>query len=80
MPVKRIKSSSGTPFSRCVASYVNEHFDGNCTRAAEAIGCNYDQLWNAANGLRKKANLELASALAAHSGRPIDWWITGGKA
>lgn len=66
------------PRTKRIADYVNDHFDGNCTQAADAIGCNYDQLLSAARGVRARGpSIELLVKLSQHSGRSVDWWATG---
>lgn len=66
------------PRAKRIAEYVNDHFDGNVSQAADAIGCSYDQLHRAANGtLRRGPSLALLTALVAHSGKPLDFWING---
>ncbi|HTJ62132.1 MAG TPA: hypothetical protein VL333_13155 [Candidatus Saccharimonadales bacterium] len=79
MPASQhIKPISRDPRAKRVADYVNTKFDGNLSRAADEIGCNYDHLSKAANGqLKKGPSVVLLNQLAQHSGLTLDWWING---
>ncbi len=69
---------SKDPRAKRIAGYINQHFDGNCSQAAEAIGCSYDQLLNAARGVQARGpSIDLIVKLSKHSGQSIDWWATG---
>lgn len=59
-----------------VVRYVNDRFKGNLSAAARAIGCSYASLYMVTRGVYRP-NVALLQLLAAHSGKTIDWWITG---
>lgn len=72
---KKVRPMVKTALSRRIADYVNLHYDGNLSRAAMALGCNYDGLRNAALGTAKRVNLPVIQALAMRSGHSIEWWL-----
>lgn len=74
---KQVVPVSGDPVAKRVAQYVNAHFEGTLTVAAAQLPCDYHKLWNVVNGVRRKPNLDVLLALAAHSGQPIEWWLRG---
>ncbi len=72
----KIAPLSRDPIARRVAEYVNAHFDGNLSAACAAIGCTHEQLRRVAMGI-SKINVHLIRLLAEHSGKSVDWWLTG---
>lgn len=76
---QKITPRSKDPIAKRVAAYLNAHFDGNLSAAAEAIGCPYDSLRAQALGLTMRPNLTVLQALAAHSGYTIDFWLGGAQ-
>ena len=61
-----------------IAALIDEHFHGNCSRAAEAIGCSYDPLWRAyRNHLERGPNADLVVAVARYFRVTTDWLLTG---
>lgn len=73
----KLKPTSKDAFVLRVASYINEHFGGNLSAAAAALGVTYDPLRSLALGHTTRPSMKLLTRLAHHSGRTIDWWITG---
>lgn len=64
--------------NRRIAALIDEHFDGNCTAAAKAIGCSYDPLWRVyRNHLERGPNAELVIAVARYFGVTTDSILTG---
>lgn len=58
-----------------IATYLNDHFEGNMALAARTIDCDYTQLWFAARGVaRRGPSIPVLRALAKHSGQPMEWW------
>jgi hypothetical protein len=73
----RRSQSAASPNGR-IAALIDEHFDGNVTKAAEAIGCSYDPLWRAyRNHLERGPNADLIVAVARHFNVTTDWLLTG---
>jgi hypothetical protein len=72
---KKLTPLVDTKLSKAVCRYINKHFDGNLSVAAEALGCDYDGLRNTALGTIKRVNLPVIQKLAKHSGDTIEGWI-----
>lgn len=64
-----------TKLSRAICRYINKHFDGNLTKAAEVMKCDYKALRSAALGTVDRVNLPVIQALAKHSGDSIEGWL-----
>lgn len=76
-PATRIRLRRDPVASR-IMLYVNDHYKGNLTHAAAALGCDYNRLWRAARGFTSRGpSLDVLQALATASKRPIEWWLNG---
>lgn len=60
-----------------VAAYIAEHWKGNVTHAATALGCSYYHLYSIATDRVRKINHDCLKALVAHSGWSADYWLYG---
>lgn len=72
---KKLAPKVETKLSKAVCRYINKHFDGNLTVAAEVLGCDYDGLRNTAHGTIARVNLAVIQKLAKHSGDSIEGWL-----
>lgn len=61
-----------------IVQYLNDTFDGNLRRATEALRCDYDQLYRVVRTRDARPNVLILLALERHSGRSVQWWMTGG--
>lgn len=74
---EKVTPLTKNPVAQRVAAYVNERYGGNLSRASRAIKCDYATLWATTRGVLSKPNVALLIRLAEHSGKSLDWWLTG---
>lgn len=63
-----------------IMAYIKQHWDGNTTHAAKALGVSHNKLWRSANGLAAKGpSVDICAALEKHSAstgepQPMLYW------
>ena len=75
--VEKVRPLTRNATARRIAEWINDRHEGNVRAAARAAGVDHVTLWRAATGRFTVPPYAACVALAAHTGRPLEWWLTG---